>query len=236
MLKDNKKIHDVIKLYHENIKNYNLLKIKEILDEYPEIIDEDISVVAPILYAAQNENWELFEELFVREANLDVKVGGLDMYLIHCVIKNKRTPVQALKGVINYANNNVVNSFGQTPFMVAIESDNKLALELLEKNGKIDLIKKDIKNNNVFHYLANSENYKLFQEILSKNENYYKLIEQKNKNKETPYDLIKDEIFKKGLPNISYIKPTEVIEIKTEEIKDKEPPKNKILSNIKKSI
>ncbi len=218
----------------------NCQRIKELFDlEDAPYIDHEINGVAIILYAAQHKNWYIVEELYNREANLDVKVPYLDWHLIHECIKN--APERVTKAVIEYCNINVKTKDGKTPLMVAI-SENKIDMaNYLVDLGTSDLSLVDKNYENVVHYAAKTNNYDLLLKLIEKNAP----LNQKNKENLTPIDLITDVSLKENLPKIigqfNKIKEKEATNIVEEKADDKkiqkieeEKPKLKGLSSIKR--
>ncbi len=219
----------------------NCQKIKELFDlEDTPYVDHEINGVAIILYAAQHKNWDIVEELYNREANLDVKVPYLDWHLIHECIKN--APERVTKAVIEYCNINSKTKDGKTPLMVAI-SENKIDMaNYLVDLGTSDFSLVDKNYENVAHYAAKTNNYDLLLKLIEKNAP----LTQRNKENFTPVDLIADVSLKENLPKIigqfNKIKEKEtaniLVEEKTDETKvekvEEEKPKLKGLSSIKR--
>lgn len=216
-------------------------KVKALFEaEEKPYVDHEINGVAVILYAAQHKNWEIVEELYNQEANLDVKIPYLDWHLVHECIKN--APDRVTKAIIEYCNLNVKTKEGKTPLMVAI-SENKIEMaNYLVDLGTSDLSLVDKKNNNVAHYAAKTNNYDLLLKLIEKNVS----LNQLNSDKITPIDLIQDVSFKENLPKIigqlrkikekenekKVVSSVEVLNEKETIIEEK--PKVKGLSSIKR--
>ena len=218
----------------------NCQRIKELFElEDKPYVDHEINGVAVILYAAQHKNWDIVEELYNQEANLDVKVPYLEWHLIHECVKN--APDRVTKAVIEYCNINAKTKDGKTPLMVSI-SENKIDMaNYLIDLGTSDLSLVDKNYENVAHYAAKTNNYDLLLKLIEKNAP----LNQKNKENLTPVDLITDISLKENLPKIigqfNKIKEKETVntleekidETKVEKVEE-EKPKLKGLSSIKR--
>lgn len=225
---------------NEAVTAGNIDRVKKLFNEEDQpYVDHEINGVAVILYAAQHKNWDIVEELYNQEANLDVKVPYLDWFLIHECIKN--APDRVTKAIIEYCNINVKTKDGKTPLMVAIKEDKTEMANYLVDLGTSDLSLVDKNGENAGHYAVKSKNYDLFFKLIEKNVP----LSQKNNDGLTSVDLISDVSLKENLPKIigqlsktkdkenNIEKTVESIETKNEVIIE-EKPKLKGLSSIKR--
>lgn len=216
-------------------------RIKKLFEaEDKPYVDHEINGVAVILYAAQHKNWDIVEELYNQEANLDVKVPYLNWFLIHECIKN--APERVTKAVIEYCDINAKTKDGKTPLMVAIKEDKIEMANYLTDLGTSDLSLVDKEGENAGHYAVKTKNYDLFFKLIEKNIP----LTQKNKEGLTSVDLISDVSLKENLPKIigqfKKIKDKEITQETTTELVEKvdevvdveEKPKLKGLSSIKR--
>lgn len=225
---------------NEAVTAGNIDRVKKLFNEEDQpYVDHEINGVAVILYAAQHKNWDIVEELYNQEANLDVKVPYLDWFLIHECIKN--APDRVTKAIIEYCNINVKTKDGKTPLMVAIKEDKTEMANYLVDLGTSDLSLVDKNGENAGHYAVKSKNYDLFFKLIEKNVP----LSQKNNDGLTSVDLISDVSLKENLPKIigqlsktkdkenNIEKTVESIEEKNE-VTIEEKPKLKGLSSIKR--
>lgn len=159
-------------------------------------INYEILTTSGIMFAAQMGKWDIVIELFNLNADIDVRIEPLNWYFVQeCIAK---APDNILYPVLDCANLNVKTKNGETPLMTAIKKnkDDVSNYLLNHQNIIIDYSICDNDLNNYAHYAAKHEKYDLLLKLVEKGVP----ILSKNKNGETPIDLIQDDIFRMTLP------------------------------------
>lgn len=174
------KIVDLSVEFKAAIKNGDIDKIQELAQKGAPT-DVEIGGVPALLYAAQRDMWNVVDELFVLEVDLDVKYDVLGWALIHQMASaGKNEELHNYLPYINFKNVKEIGK-GQTPLMIAIEAGHKETFKILLEHGG-ELRATDNEQNNVAHYLAKvGWNDEL--ELIS--EKQHKLFIQPNKKSET---------------------------------------------------
>ncbi len=165
------------------------------LDE-PPFVDHEINGVPLILYAAQHKNWDIVEELYNAEANLDVKIDYFDWYLIHECVKS--APDRVTKAVIEYSNINAQTKDGRTALMVSIQENKDSMADYILDLKLTDLSLCDKNQENAAHYAAKFKKYDLLIKLIEHGCPVNKL----NKEDKSPIDLIEDVAFRENLPKV----------------------------------
>lgn len=175
----------------------DLNKIKHLfsLEETP-YVDHEINGIPVIMYSAQKAMWDLVEEFYNLEANLDAKVPYMDWYLIHECVKN--APDRVTKAILEYCNINSQTKDGKTALMVASNEKKLDIADYFLDFGKFDLSITDKNFNNIAHYFATNKQYELFIKSVEMG----CPINQENKDGRTPLDLIEDPTFKENFSKI----------------------------------
>ncbi len=238
--KDFEKINLNNKL-NDAVINQNCEEVKKLLSlDEPPLVDHEINGVSLILYAAQHKNWDIVEELYNAEANLDVKIDYFDWYLLHeCV---KYAPDRVTKAVIEYSNINAQTKDGRTALMVALQEGKDGMADYLLDLKLTDLSLADKNHENAAHYAAKNKKYDLLIKLIE----YGCPINKLNKEGKSPIDLIEDVAFRENLPKVLSslkkmpfkndtvkVEAEVVAEVEQESVKE-EKPKLSGLSKIKR--
>lgn len=185
--------------FHDAIKRNDLDKVKDMVEANPDInINSEIGLATPILYAAQNEYWDMVLYFFQIEANLDVKMEPHNWYLVHECIVN--APLKVTKSVLNYCNINVQTLDGETPLMIAIKNNKEDIANFIIDTDRANLLLGDKDKNNALHYAAKYNKQDLFVKIVNKSRG--NILSETNKQGLFPEELLEDELFKNNLSNL----------------------------------
>lgn len=217
---------------NEAVIAQDLPKIKALFSsENQPYVDHEINGVALILYAAQKGNWDIVEEFYNMEANLDVCVPYLDWYLVHECIKN--APERVTNAIIEYSNINVQTKQGLTPLMVSLKENKLDTANYILEQGLSDLSIVDKNLENAAHYAAKFNQYELFLKLSELG----CPLNKENSEGLTPVDLIEDITFKENFSKIlssRVSKSKEVENVETIESPEETTPKVTGLSKIKR--
>lgn len=138
-----------------------------------------------IIYAAQREMWDIVEELYMANADMDAKNEMSGWSLLHQLTACGKLP--QIKSYIDFMNKKYqaekIN--GQTAFIVAVDQNQREIFDYFISKG-FEFREKDFELNNVFHYVAKAGWVDILQEHGYAN---LSLLEAKNKKGETPLFL-----------------------------------------------
>lgn len=187
--------------FQKAIETGNVEMVKELFsedkaeDDKP-FLDYEMGVSSAIMMAAKAADWPMVEALYDLEADLDVKVMPHQWYLINECIKN--APDRVTKAIIDYANVNVQTRNGETPLMIAIKNKKGFIADYLLETSRVNTMLKNTQNENAAHYAAREGNHELFLKLAEKS----MLLTVKNKDEQTPIDLLEDQAFKATFANL----------------------------------
>lgn len=220
------------------VKEGNIPKIVELVESGAPT-DLEIGGVPILIYAAQRDLWDVVEELFVLNADLDIKYEILNWALIHQMAQVGKD-VQ-LSNYLPFIQDKFIKegSKGQNALMIAIDANRKSTYKILLENG-LELRSTDNLGNNGLHYLAKSNWIDEIKEVAESN---FQLLTLPNKKGETVLsilnmqlsDFVQDE--KVSIMNNISSNQTEsvVVESDTPEVEQEiEKPAKKKLSKVKK--
>ena len=221
-------------IFSQAVQDEDINLIEELFkgDIVPDI-DLGFPTGTAIFISASKKNWNLFNKLFLLEADLDIPSTNSNWCVIHECVKN--APLDIIRGILPYCNPDAQTVRGENALMVAIREKRNDVIELLLTEDSCNLKLTDKQGNNVAHLAANNELYDVFLKLV-------KLgvpLNKENKQGKLPGDLINDENIKQMLPNIE-IKKNNIKTIainKESDIKDieKDEEKNKpVLSGLSK--
>lgn len=138
-----------------------------------------------IIYAAQREMWDIVEELYMADANMDAKNEMSGWTLLHQLTACGKLP--QIKSYIDFMDKKYQADkiLGQTAFIVSVDQNQREIFDYFISKG-FEFREKDLELNNVFHYVAKAGWVDVLQEHGYKN---LALLEAKNKKGETPLVL-----------------------------------------------
>lgn len=166
------------------VKSGDIPKIVELVESGAPT-DTEIGGIPILLYAAQRDLWDIVEELFILNADLDIKYDVLDWTLIHQMAMAGKN--EQLENYLPFIESKNVkdNARGQNALMIACEAGHKETFKILMDAG-VELRGVDLENNNALHYVAKAG----WQDILELvAEKHYQLFSLPNKNGDTVLSL-----------------------------------------------
>lgn len=190
------------------------------------LIDVEIRCGTPILYAAQLKNWNMVRFFYNAGANLDVSRKPNDWFLLHeCA---KFADDDLMQFLVDEADVNVTTSEGLTPLMVALKAKNKGTALTIARSDKVKWECEDNHGNTAAHY-ASLFLPSITQELMDLGADFT----VKNKNGDTPFDLI-------GLSN-SKLKAKAGGDVVVKKVKETKVVRDKqedcdFLTNIKREV
>jgi glycyl-tRNA synthetase (class II) len=187
---------DLQKLFSNAVLTGNKEELAKLFEAEPTPdINADIVTAPAIFIAAQQQDWDLLDQLYQLGAQLNVKNAVHSWYLIHECIKH--APEYVVNALIadEEVNLNVRSRLGKTPTMVAIECKKFDIVDKLIESGKLEWSQRDNENKNLAHYAADLND----AELLIKLAKMGVPLGVKDKNGKTALDYIGDEIMKKEI-------------------------------------
>lgn len=162
------------------VKDSNIKEIVSLVESGAPT-DIEIGGIPILLYAAQRDLWDVVEELFILNADMDIKYEIMNWTLVHQLSlagKDKQ-----LENYLPFIEDKNVkeDSKGQNALMIAVTANHYSTFKVLLNSG-VELRSTDKEGNNVLHYVARAGWVDILSEVAEK---HIQLFSLKNKNGET---------------------------------------------------